>query len=133
MSDEEFMAGFENGSLPDKSFHHRDHVRMAFLYLSRYPALEALQRFSAALERFAAGKGKADRYSETITWGFFLLVRERMFRSGDLPSWPEFAARNEDLLNWEDHALKNYYREETLQSDLAKRIFLFPDKTVVEP
>ena len=35
---------------------------------------------------------------------------------------------NPDLLQWKDSILKKYYREETLQSDLAKRIFLFPDK-----
>jgi hypothetical protein len=46
MTDDEFMASFENCSLSNESFHHSDHAKMAFLYLSRYPALEALQRFS---------------------------------------------------------------------------------------
>ena len=44
MTDDEFIASFENCSLANESFHHSDHVRMAFLYLCRYPALEALQR-----------------------------------------------------------------------------------------
>jgi hypothetical protein len=42
---------------------------MAFLYLSRYPALEA----------------------------FLLLLRERMVRAVSRPTWAEFAASNEDL------------------------------------
>ena len=54
MTDDEFIAAFENCSLASESFHHANHVRMAFLYLARYPALEALQRFSTALARFAA-------------------------------------------------------------------------------
>lgn len=37
MTDDEFMAKFEDGSLPSESFHHLDHVKMTFLYLSRYP------------------------------------------------------------------------------------------------
>jgi hypothetical protein len=65
MTDSEFLAGFENATL--NVFHHADHVHMAFLYLSRYPALEAMRRFCSALARFAAAKGKPGLYHETIT------------------------------------------------------------------
>jgi hypothetical protein len=128
MTDEEFMAKFEDCSLAGKPFHHADHVRMAFLYLRRYPALEALQRFSSALARFAAAQGKPDLYNETITWAFLLLIRDRMARAAVDQTWEQFAAGNGDLLNWKENILKRYYREETLASDLAKRTFLFPDK-----
>jgi hypothetical protein len=128
MTDDEFIAKFEDCSLAGKPFHHADHVKMAFLYLNRYPALEALQRFSCALARFAEAQGKPDLYSETITWAFLLLIRERMARAGGNRTWEQFAAENADLLSWKDNILKKYYREETLASDLAKRTFLFPDK-----
>jgi hypothetical protein len=133
MTEEEFIAGFENCTLPNESFHHADHVRMAFLYLRRYPALEALQRFSVALTRFAAAHGKPHLYNETVTWAFLLLIRERMARTGPEQTWLQFSASNADLLEWKDHVLKKYYREETLESDLAKRTFLFPDKTSAGP
>lgn len=128
MSDDDFLAGFENCTLASASFHHADHVRMAFLYLSRYPALEAMQRFSASLARFAAANGKPDRYNETITWALLLLMRERMVRAGVRLTWAEFAAENADLLSWENNILTKYYRDETLSSNLAKTCFLFPDK-----
>jgi len=128
MSDDDFLASFENCTLAGTSFHHADHVRMAFLYLSRYPALEAMQRFSASLARFAAANGKPDRYNETITWALLLLIRERMARAGGRLNWTEFAAGNADLLSWENNILKKYYRDETLSSNLAKICFLFPDK-----
>ncbi|HKF51942.1 MAG TPA: hypothetical protein VKB26_06495 [Candidatus Acidoferrales bacterium] len=54
---------------------------MAFLYLHRFPALEALQRFSSSLMRFAAAHGTPQLYNETITWAFVLLIRERMART----------------------------------------------------
>ena len=127
MSDDEFIASFENATLDNAAFHHADHVRMAFLYLCRYPVLEALQRFSTSLTRFAATKGNPELYHETITWAFLLLIRERMARSPGPQSWQQFAAGNPDLLNWKDNILKKYYRDETLSSDLAKRVFLFPD------
>ncbi len=74
MIDEEFIVSFENGSITNATFHHEDHVRMAFLYLCRYPALEALQRFSAALAGLAAASGKPELYHETITWAFLLYL-----------------------------------------------------------
>lgn len=128
MTDDEFIASFENSSLDAGCFHHSDHVRMAFLYLCRYPAIEALRRFSISLARFAAAQGKADRYNETVTWAFFLLIHERMVRAGWPQSWLEFAACNADLLDWENNVLKKYYRPETLASPLARSAFLFPDR-----
>lgn len=132
MTDDQFLAAFENCSLRGEHFHHADHVRMGFLYLCRFPALEALGRFSAALMNFAAANGKPDRYHETITWAFLLLIRERLARrcqqSGLHPSWDEFARDNSDLLDWKGNILKQYYRDETLASEFAKRIFVFPDR-----
>jgi hypothetical protein len=128
MTDDELLSRFEDGSLVSESFHHSDHVKMAFLFLSRYPALEALGRFSTSLIRFAIAKGKPRLYNETITWALLLLIRERMVRAEGPQNWTEFAARNPDLLNWKDNVLQKYYRGETLASDLARRIFLFPDK-----
>jgi hypothetical protein len=128
MTDNEFMARFEDGTLPIEGFHHADHVRMAFLYLAKYPPLEALQHFSCALVRFAAAHGKTGVYNETITWAYLLIIRERLARNARPQSWTEFAAANPDLLHWKDSVLKKYYREETLTSDLAKTTFLFPDR-----
>jgi hypothetical protein len=125
MSDEELAAHFEDCSL--EAFHHADHVRMAFLYLRRYAALEAMRRFTTALTRFAAASGKPELYHETITWALLFLIRERMARGGGEQTWMEFAAGNEDLLKWEDSVLKKYYRPETLASALARRVFLLPD------
>ena len=132
MNDDEFIARFEDCSLANGSFHHADHVKMGFLYLRRYPALEALQRFSTSLARFATANGKPRLYNETVTWAFLLLIRERMARAEGLQTWPEFAASNSDLLDWKDNILKKYYRDETLSSDLARSTFLFPDKTVLK-
>jgi hypothetical protein len=128
MNDSEWMRAFESGTLPGGSFHHADHVKMAFLYLQKFTALEALGRFSSAITRFAVANGKPELYNETITWAFLLLIRERLARAGSPQSWTEFSNANADLLRWDDNILKKYYRPETLNSPLAKRVFLWPDK-----
>lgn len=43
-------------------------------------------------------------------------------------NWDDFARENSDLLQWKPGVLGRYYRESTLQSDLARSVFLFPDK-----
>jgi hypothetical protein len=128
LNEAEWMEAFEKCALPSGSFHHEEHVKMAFLYLKKFEPLEALSRFSSDLTRFAKAHGKPNLYNETITWAFFLLIRERIARAHSPQTWAEFSASNPDLLRWEDNVLKKYYRPETLTSALAKNVFLFPDK-----
>lgn len=133
MTDDQFVAAFEAGLLQNENFHHQEHVRMGFLYMSRFSVLEAVRRFSEGLQRLAATSGRPNLYHETITWAFLLLIRERLARAfehgGRLPSWDEFAADNRDLLRGKDHILKEYYREETLRSELARKTFILPDRS----
>jgi hypothetical protein len=127
VTNDEFIHQFEADSLPPDSFHHADHVRLAFAYLSQYPPLQAIDRFSKALQRFAAARGNAQLYHETITHAYFFLIRERMARAATL-SWEEFSRANPDLLVWKDGILSRYYRDETLKSDRARAVFVFPDR-----
>ena len=127
MSNEELIRCFENDALPGDSFHHADHVRLAFAYLSEYPILQALEKFATALKRFAAARGKTQLYNETITCAYFFLIRERMARCEGM-SWEEFADKNADLLSWKDGVLSRYYQGVTLKSELARNVFVFPDK-----
>ena len=101
---------------------------MAFEYLGRYPALEALARFSDALRRFAAAQGKPNLYHETITWAYVLIIRQRMAQSAKPQEWDEFAQNNPDLFVWKKGILSRYYSEDVLKSDLARKVFIFPDK-----
>jgi hypothetical protein len=142
MTNREFIHSFETDSLPQDSFHHAEHIRLAFAYLSEYPVLQALDKFATALKSYAAARGKSQLYHETITHAYFFLVRERMARGaaenrsgGNCPiqnysnnDWDEFARANLDLFTWKDGILTRYYHQATLESDLARNVFVFPDK-----
>jgi hypothetical protein len=130
MTGEELIRQFEDGATDAASFHHAEHVRLAFEYLGRYSALAALERFSDALKRFAAAQGKAQRYHETITWAYLLLIRERIARAGRSQTWEEFAERNPDLLIWKGGVLATLYRQGTLDSELARQTFILPDRVL---
>jgi hypothetical protein len=127
LDDETFMARFADGTLDTGDFHHRDHVRMAWLYVRRWPIAEAIARFDADLRRFAEAKGAPKLYHATITWAYLLLVHERMPADG-AGSWEAFAEAHRDLLGWKPSVLDRYYRDATLWSDRARRTFVMPDR-----
>jgi hypothetical protein len=128
LDDPTLLRQFEDTTLPASAFHHREHVRVAWLYLKAEPPLTALARFAEGLKRYAAAQGAAGLYHETITWAYLLLIRERMEREGAGSTSEEFVDRNPDLLAWKPSILDRYYRPETLGSELAKRVFVMPDR-----
>lgn len=131
LSNQTLIARFEQGLAPEE-FHHADHVRVAFAYVSELPLLEALRRFSAALKRFALAQGKPNLYHETITWTYLFLIAERTALSDGRQTWEEFAECNQDLLKWKGGVLERYYESTTLSSDRARHHFVLPDRCVVD-
>ena len=128
MSDNELIAKFEACTLPEEQFHHADHLHMGWLYLTRFPATEAIARFSQALRVYATSLGKPNRYHETVSWAYLLLLNERIRRAGTLSTWNQFATAHSELFDWKNSILLTYYREETLRSEIARRVFVMPDR-----
>jgi hypothetical protein len=122
VDDREFVSAFEACTLPPTEFHHRQHVRLAWLYLRDYPLLDALARFVEALKRFAAHHGASGKYHETITFAFLFLIHERM-RRGSYETFAEFAAANGDLFG---PLLERYYAPGVLSSEFARKTFVLP-------
>ena len=127
LDDDALLEGFEKGTIPARDFHHAEHVRVAWMYLRRYPLPDALARFIGSLKRFAAAHGLPGLYHETITIAFVLVIAERLDGTSQL-SWSDFAAKNPDLLTWKPSILASYYTEETLASERARRSFVMPDR-----
>lgn len=123
-----FVVAFEACTIPGNQFSHRDHVRLAWLYLREASLPETMIRFRTNLQRFAHSHGLDGLYHETITCTFLVLINERMARQPDLDSWKAFATQNDDLLTDSRALLARYYTPETLQSDLARRVFVMPDR-----
>ena len=95
MTDDELLAGFEACTLD--SFHHADHVRVAWIILRRMPYLEASAHFVESLQRFASAAGAPQKYDDALTRGYLARIHERM--NGER-SWQEFAEANPELLVW---------------------------------
>jgi hypothetical protein len=127
MTDEALVRSCEAAEMPPGGFHHVEHVRIAWWYLSREPLPQALARFRAGLRHLARARGAPGKYHETITTAYVLLIHERLDAGSRALSWDAFAARHADLLAWRPSIIERYYRPETLASEEARRVFVAPD------
>ena len=127
MNERDFVAGVENCTIGARDFRHADHVRLAWICLRNYPLLEAIARFVSTLRRFAAHHGMPEKYHETVTWAYLLLIHERMRRGGEPQEWERFRAENDDLFTRNPSILERYYAPATLESDIACKSFVLPD------
>lgn len=127
MTDRELMRRFEAAGLGPDEFHHAEHVRLVWLYLRRYGRLETLARVSEGLRRLAAAHGKPERYHETLTWGWVLVIAERLRESPEL-GWDAFRRAHPDLVDRSSPALAAYYSPELLATPEARREFVLPDR-----
>ena len=122
----DLLQGFLDTTLPAEQFHHEQHVHVAWLFVRDRGMPAALAEFATAIKRFADAKGATGLYHETITWAYLLLIAERQAVC-QAASWEDFAAANPDLLSWKPSILERYYSSEVLKSDLARKVFVFPD------
>ena len=86
------LGRLETLDVSPEEFDHAAHVKMAWLYLREAPAETAEARFIATLRRITRHFGMPERYHETITRAFWLLIAERHRRDPDA-GWSAFAAR----------------------------------------
>lgn len=128
MNEEEFFEQFETAVLDASIFDHKNHVKMAWIYLKKFELPEAMINFSKALKNFAKVNGAENLYHETITFAYLILINERLRIAEKQASWEEFIKDNPDLFDRKDNILKKYYHEETIKSVFAKKVFVFPDK-----
>lgn len=127
LDDPAFVAAFRDTSLPPSAFHHRDHVRMAWLYLRECGPVDAPARFAVDLQRFAVAKGVPGLYHATVTGAYMALISERIVTT-PTAVWDDFAAAHPDLFTWKPGVLDRYYSSERLWSPLARAQFLLPDR-----
>jgi hypothetical protein len=127
LDDRAFHEGFANGSLPAERFCHRDHVRAGFLCLRRCGDLAAAAvEFRRSLRAMTVAAGVPDRYHETLTWAYLVLIHDRML-SGPHATSLAFLGANPDLLDHRAGALAAIYDIDAVtRSPVARERFLFP-------
>ncbi len=98
MTDDEFVAAIEACTLPHKDFTHRNHVRLAWLYLRRYEAPEADRRICDTILRYATSLGAATKFREDVTLTWMRRVETAMGEAS-APDFEAFIAARPELIS----------------------------------
>ncbi len=125
MTDRQFASAFERCEIPNEQFRHRDHLRLAWIYLRRYGRLDASARIVESIQRYAAHNGAPGKYHETVTLAWMELVYCAMRSLPDAAGFDEILDAFPRLL--QKSALAQYYSSGVLQSDTARQVFVKPD------
>ena len=124
-SDQDFLRAFEELSFPDDRFHHREHIRVAWLYLKSSDASRAAELMSEGLRRFANHHGATQKYHHTLTLAWMRLVAAAMVETPEGYTFEQFITAHPQL---EDTSfLGKYYSKEVLQSVAAREAWVEPD------
>jgi hypothetical protein len=125
MDDDAFLDAFERGALQDHGFGHRDHLRLAWLYVRRYGQDQAIGRAEAGLRNLAALHGHPDRYSATRTAVWVALVAHHLREAPGL-DFDAFLERFPVLLD--GRLLEAHYSGGLLASDASRMRRVAPDR-----
>ena len=122
------LAEFEDGSLDLGPFDHTAHVYVVWALLEECSVIDAIQRFTRGLRQIVRIHDIKGKYHETLSCFLILEIAERKSRGG-YECWSEFAKANADLLTGCRALLHRHYSPLRLESPLARRQFLLPDRT----
>ena len=126
LSDDDFLKQFEDHSLPPEYFSHLGHLRLAWLYVTKHDLDTAISKTCDGIKSYAESLGAHDKFNYTMTHAFVKIMHQRMLDQGD-HGWSEFLNRNQDLVNTAVEVLLQYFREETLFSENARKQLVSAD------
>lgn len=134
MNDHCFLAAFESAAIPNERWTHRDHVRIAFLYLRDLHFDDALGRLRSGIRELTRANGAIDTptsgYHETVTVAWARLVAAAI-APGCAMDFETFAHNNPALLAKD--RLRAHYSKERLMSPEARATFVEPDIAILCP
>jgi hypothetical protein len=129
MDDERFIKDFEAAKFPPRKWHHKEHIKAAYLYLMQYPFDEALHRVRIGIKALNA----AQQVHETVKRGYHETMTQAWLRLVHLVLRQYGPARNADTF-YEEHpelsqnkVLRLFYSPRRLMTPKAKAQFVEPD------
>jgi len=129
MDHQAFLRQLESATLPASDFTHQAHLYAAWAYRRQYPAAEAAVRCARALSRYAMAQGAAEKYHHTLTMSLLSILYHRVQQLPNMAEeWSCFLAACQDVLEDARSVVLEYYSDERLEQDAARRGFVPPDR-----
>ena len=123
-ADEAFVAAFHAHQVSNQGFHHRDHLRLAWVQIHKLGLERASVAVTRGIRQFAAHHGSAERYNDTMTRFWLRVVNLGISRHPEL-TFDELLAAEPHLL---DKSLPfRHWSRERMNRDDAKQQWVEPD------
>ena len=127
--DESFLQQFEAGKWPNEHWHHEQHIKIAYLYLRRYPFAEAAIRIREKIQAHNRANNVPEApergYHETMTQAWLRLVHFTLCEYGPAETSDAFYQQSPQLS--QKKILRLFYSRDVFMSPRAKTEFLEPD------
>ena len=125
--DQTFKEQVENCTIPVSDFDHRAHLRLAYVYLVENNTENSIKLMRDTLNRLLRTNNidPSSKYHETLTQAWLLAVNHFMKNSKVSRSADEFINKNPKIL--ESQIMMTHYRQESLFSEKARKVFIKPD------
>ncbi len=131
MDDDEFVRQFEARSFPFDQWHHRAHVKLAYIYLVRFGFAAAGGKLRDGIRAYNAANNVPDLptrgYHETLTMFWLHVIQMTLQEYGPRATADEFFDFHPQLSQNKIHRL--FYSADLFMSARAKREFVEPDLT----
>jgi hypothetical protein len=132
MTDADLLTQFESLTLPFSQWTHRAHVKVAYLYLRKYPFPEALSRLRTGIMAYNAANNRPDGptegYNQTTTHALAHLIAAVMRaydKTHPVTTADSFCDMHPELMT--HYILRFFYTPQRRMHPLAKTQFIEPD------
>lgn len=132
ISDDKFIEQFENQTLPPNLFDHYGHLRLAWLYLRKYPLPKAIDKVTTGIKAYANSLGATNKFQHTLTEAIVRIMAIRMGK-GNADTLETYLAANRDLVDDIWAVVGSHYSHDLLNSERARAEFVNPDLTALIP
>jgi hypothetical protein len=119
------VHAFETASVDPATFHHREHLLVAWTYLRELPLEHALVRYVEHLRKLTVALGVPDKYHATITWTYVIALADAMAEHPQL-DFDALVRECPQLLDHRAGVLASHYDRDELASDRARARFVLP-------
>jgi|HubBroStandDraft_1064217.scaffolds.fasta_scaffold51226_2 hypothetical protein len=124
MTDQDYLEPLSEILSVRGGFGHREHLKLAWTYLANNSVEDARRQMASAIRHVTDIHGAPDRYHDTITSSWVILVATHR-RHDTAATFDQFIAKYPALLDRQ--LLAHHYSEELLRSTSARKRWTTPD------
>jgi hypothetical protein len=126
LTDLELETYFKSCTLNPTIFNHEAHLRLAWIYITKYGEKEAIKIICTQLMQFVSFVEAKDKYNQTLTIAAVKIVAHFINKSNSgtfqefISEFPRLKYNFKDLINI-------HYKFDVFNSEIAKKRFIEPD------